>query len=469
MLVLAICCMTTPALASLDTCLDRGTAPHERIDACAVTIDGGDLDDLDLAAAYRGRGIAYSDSGLYREAIPDLTRASRLDPTDTATWLARAAAFAKSGSLEGARIDYRRVLKLDPQNMAAIQGCSDVLVRMGYQDQLEKALEHACAIVRYDESAIAWAQANREFTQEPDTSTSLNRTRREFDDAVLNHLQQMSDAQKGGDWFRAAIYYTRAMEADPNAVFCLWGMKRGFDGELMRQYDMLLRPELYAYGPIPRSLPELQAVLSENPEDTDALRERALLFAASGGAALALRDLDTALEFEPDSAELLVLAAKIKQDIPESPAYWALMRDFWARHNRADVRDPLAYRFGLPNAVRSYYKPEAWLATIERAIALGADDFFARYTYALILQAVMYGEGDVTRDEWLAAWDSAIELLPDWPESSQKRVLGYILYSERASIMMDYTDMDAFMDAWDLALDPPGVESGLYDPRCYLP
>ncbi len=447
-LVLAIWCTATSALASLDTCLDRSNAPHERIDACAMAIEGGGLDDAELAAAHRGKGTAYSDSGLYREAIPELTRASRLDPADTTTWLARAVAFTRVGSLEGARIDYRRVLRLDPLNLEASRGCADALTKLGYEDQLERALDNACAIVTFVEPAYSGRQTQRESFVASDSTSSTTRTRREFDDAVLDLLEKMRDAQRAGDWFRAAIYHSQAMETDPDAVLCRWALGWGFDGYMLRQYDMLLRPELYEEGAVPRTLAEVQAALSTNPQDADALRERGLLFAESGAAFNAVDDLDAALETDPESVDLMILSTK-------------------ARTNVLKI-GPLFRQF--PHRSRSYLKPDAMLERVEEAIRLGADDLMTHVTHEAVLQWQPNAfEDPVLVGRRIAALERAIELLPTWPEQALKRHLAYRLYMDRGSALSEIEGWQVFADHMALALHPPGVESSLYDPRCYLP
>ena len=268
----------------------------------------------------------------------------------------------------------------------------------------------------------------------------------EFGAEVLDMLERMYVSQRGGDWFRAAIYYTRAIELDPDAVLCRWEIGWGFDGYMLRQYDMLLRPDAYQDGPIPRALAEIQSVLTENPDDVDALRERGLLFAASGGGFAAVDDLDAALASNPESVELMVLSTKARLNV-------------WQP-------GPLFRR--NPDRARSYFEPAAMLERIEDAIARGADDLFTYLTYAKVLSWQTQDDDASTIERQVAALDRAIELLPTWPEHGLKQFLAYRLYFDRGSALNQLGDSEAFFDNIDLALNPPGVETDIHDPRCWL-
>jgi tetratricopeptide (TPR) repeat protein len=304
---------------------------------------------------------------------------------------------------------------------------------------------------------------------ENDAAPTPARVAKEFGDEVRDLLARMEDSRDAGDAFRAAIYCTRAVEIDPDAVYCMWGLGGGFEGLLLRQYDMVLRPEIYRDGPIARTLPEIQEALSGNPRDPDALRERALLFAASGGATAAADDLDKALEADPESVEFMVLNTKAHLDVLESQIYWSALSDSYRRHVSSDFQVPRASYFGSPNFFAHYYQPEEWLATMERAVELGADDFFTHLTYRRVLEILSHTKDPSLADDVRVELDRAIELLPTWPEGLSKRYFGFKLYSARADADFDLRDLDAYQDAMKLAMNPPGVEADLYDPRCFEP
>ena len=435
------------AMADLETCLDRNSASADRIAACTDAIENGSLADPNLAAAVRERGLANMELGNHRAAIPDLTRAIRLEPKDVVTWMAKARAFLETGSLEGARRDFRRVLLLEPNNAEAQQGCIDVLTAQGHDNPTVAAQEHACAIVTMDEEAYAAAVQDREDASADENTPTVRWVHREFGDDVMALLAKMNESRKAGDWFRAAIYYTRAIELDPDAVLCRWQISQGFEGYVMRQYDMLLRPDVYMNGPIPRTLAEIQAVLSENPNDADALRERGLLFAASGGSFNAVDDLDAALDADPDSVELMVLSTNARVNVLQ------VGQLFWQ----------------FPDVSRSYLEPDTMLTRIEEAIARGADDLLTNLTYEQVLswQPGAFDDPDLI-EKRISALNRAIDQLPTWPEHGLKQFLAYRLYFGRGSALNQLGDSEAFFDNMDLALNPPGVESAIHDPRCYI-
>jgi tetratricopeptide (TPR) repeat protein len=72
------------------------------------------LDDT-LAAAYRGRALAFSATGDHDTAIADGTDAIRLNPRDPLAYNARAAAYRHKGNLEKAMQDCTRAIQLNPR------------------------------------------------------------------------------------------------------------------------------------------------------------------------------------------------------------------------------------------------------------------------------------------------------------------------------------------------------------------
>jgi tetratricopeptide (TPR) repeat protein len=70
--------------------------------------------DSTLAAAYRGRALAFNATADYDTAIADATEAIRLEPRDGLAYNARGFAYRKKGSPEKAAQDCTRAIQLDP-------------------------------------------------------------------------------------------------------------------------------------------------------------------------------------------------------------------------------------------------------------------------------------------------------------------------------------------------------------------
>ena len=71
------------------------------------------------AVDYNNRGIAYSDKGLYDQAIADYTKALELNPKDADAYYNRGLAFRKQGLYDQAIADYTKTLELNPKDAEA--------------------------------------------------------------------------------------------------------------------------------------------------------------------------------------------------------------------------------------------------------------------------------------------------------------------------------------------------------------
>ena len=261
--------------------------PVARIEACTQAIDGGDLDENDLAATFFSRGMAHDQRGEYVKAITDFDRTLRLDPADIDARMARAEAYVAVGSFEGARRDYRRVLMQAPDHTDARQGCVDVLVALELDDQIDQALDHQCAIVTID--ALAYAQATHATGSELlDVS--------ETEAAIQDLVWEIEAWRSRRDYDEAARAYSLARRLDADLLACLY---TNYDAPLLDAYDRSVRPDVYADEAARPTLDELNVILDSDPLDPIALRERGLLYMQVSGFKQAIEDFDLALENDP--------------------------------------------------------------------------------------------------------------------------------------------------------------------------
>jgi len=424
-------------------CQDDSLDVESRIAACS-TLTEIRTDEEVYIVAHRERGHLYVETGEYRMAIMDFTTVIAMESSDLDAWIARGEAKLAIDLHELARQDFRHVLRVDPENAAAREGCADALVALDMEDQIDSALAHACAIVQsYRREAPS---DTVETSQSADAQPATPAVRREFGDKVMAILAQLQAARADADWLRAAALYASATAIDSVAVLCRWQASGGFDGYLLRQYDMMLRPE--AYERRPRTPGDVQSLLAGSAGDPVVLRERGLLFAESGAGFAAIDDLDAALQADPDSVELLVLSTK---------ARLAVLNDF-------------SYLDRFPYEARSYFAPDLMLHNIERAMELGADDLITNLAYAeTIAWQKNYSDDPELLERARTAYDRTIELLPTWPEHPLKHFLASRLYLKRALIFFSLGDDERFSEDMGHVANPPGIDDSLWHEACYEP
>src|SRR5437773_4853108 len=85
-------------------------------------------------AAPRGLGVVLSRRGLWSEAVPQLRRATEVDPGRAAAWFYLGEALNHVDDLEGARAAYERAVELEPRNTRALYGLGIVLDRLNRPD-----------------------------------------------------------------------------------------------------------------------------------------------------------------------------------------------------------------------------------------------------------------------------------------------------------------------------------------------
>jgi tetratricopeptide (TPR) repeat protein len=446
-----ITALAAPAVAAdeiLDICQDELADVESRIAACSTLTDLSKISDEAYVTAHWERGLIYVETGDYRLAIQDFTTVILMESDDLDAWVARGEAKLAIDRPELARQDFRHVLRIDPENARAREVCADAVVAIGLEDQTTSAVEHACAIVTIDEEAYAAAVRKREEAAADDYVPAARRVPKEFGEEVLDTLDQLQAARDDREWFRAAELYSRALALDPVAVLCRWQLNEGLGGYVLRQYDMLLRPEAYDRGPIPRTLGELQVLLTVDPADPEALRERGLLFAESGAGFAAVDDLDAALRSDPDSIELLIMSTKARLDVLNDPKN--------------------QYRF--PRMTRSYFKPDLILERIERAIELGSEDFMTHLTHAEVLgwQRGVSEKVEALRRR-VDADDRAIALLPTWPDHPLKFFVAARLYMDRGAALLDLGDEEQSFEDFGRMAVPPGIAISDWYDACYVP
>ena len=355
---------STGALANLETCLGDNIGPQARFEACTLAIDGGDLDENDLGAAHRARGAVYNQRGEHEKALSDFLRAYQIDRTDIAALTGTADSLFAWGNIEKARQFYRLALLQAPQDPDARQGCTDVLLAMGLEDQTEQALDHQCAIVIFD------AQAHAEATRDTGTEQlDVRVTRALVRDLVWQMNRHIFNFDLDFDFDKAAHAYSMARRIDAEFLACINPISLMW---LLEAYDQSVRPEAYADDAIRPTLDELNDILAYDPLDSIALRERGLLYAQVLGIRQAIDDFDDAIQTDPHPEQILALKGM------------ALSADL--------------------------FRPEPAFAVLEQAMAAGADGPYLHLSHGSLLGKLGHYE------EAIAELTLVLDGLPENPE-----------------------------------------------------
>ncbi|HUS53375.1 MAG TPA: tetratricopeptide repeat protein [Thermohalobaculum sp.] len=127
-----------------ENCTRTGKA-ELRISACSEAILSEGFLGSNVAAAYRLRGLAFSDARDYRRAITDYDWALRINPSDSAVYFERATAYTRLQDYSQAIEDYDRSLHLEPGNPQAyfLRGVNNY--QLG---------EHSQAIIDYGQALV---------------------------------------------------------------------------------------------------------------------------------------------------------------------------------------------------------------------------------------------------------------------------------------------------------------------------
>lgn len=243
------------------------------------------------------------------------------------------------------------------------------------------------------------------------------------DDSV-NAVELETIRQDVADGFviSAVSDYAQLLERDPEWTYCHYNKYHGFEGYLLRLYDMETRPSLYEAGPLPRSREALMVALAEDPENADAMRELGLLFADVEAFFDAIDLFNEALARHPDDAELLVL---------RTLARLGTMTGGLLITDRARVF--------------AYSDPQDMVTDMSRASDLGADDFLALWADAAAHRQLQYVDSDAEPlAVALARYDAAIAALPAMRQHHLYPLLSYMAHEGRASILFMMNDLDAF-------------------------
>ena len=115
-MVLIAACLPLAATVAPVSANDRQVCasknPDRKLEACTALIQSGRETGLNLAAAYRNRGIVHAARTEYDQAIADFSKAIELNPRYAAAYNDRAVAYTNKGDYQRAVADVTRAVEL---------------------------------------------------------------------------------------------------------------------------------------------------------------------------------------------------------------------------------------------------------------------------------------------------------------------------------------------------------------------
>jgi tetratricopeptide (TPR) repeat protein len=92
----------------------------------------------EYAIAYRNRGFAYYNKGLYDQAIADYSKAIEIDPEYADAYINRGYTYFEKGFYDKAIDDYNKTLELNPEHPYAYKNLLKLRQKMKDDQEKEK-------------------------------------------------------------------------------------------------------------------------------------------------------------------------------------------------------------------------------------------------------------------------------------------------------------------------------------------
>ena len=317
-----------PALAALsgqqwDLC--TGPSTDAGLTACTAVIQSPGLTPSDRAAAYRARGITYSDLGQddhaisdydaairlkpdfadafvtrgnaynrgrqYDRAIADFDVAIRLNPGDASAFYSRATAYTSKGLLARAITDYDASIRLKPNDANAFMGRGSAYDDLG---QYDRAISDYDIAIRLKPD-FANALVNRGVTYK--NQGLFDRAIADYDAAIRLQPELSAAFNNRGIAYKDKRQYDRAISDYDTAIRLKPNYATAFYNRAIT-YNNKGQPD--------KAIADYSAAIRLDPNEAKAFMGRGSVYDDLGQYDRAIADYDTAIRLKPDFADALV-------------------------------------------------------------------------------------------------------------------------------------------------------------------
>jgi tetratricopeptide (TPR) repeat protein len=418
------------------------------------------------------RGNTLLGRGRWDESIADFTKALALDPKNVNALADRGIAYVEKNEAALARADLDAAAAINPRDVAIAHGRGLLAERADLPKDAIAAYSIALDLQPDDSFAQSRrAKAYREAGDYDRSIADVDAVLRRLPGVVEMYLLKANDLYGQGKAAEGVQTAAALTNADPqnayaHVVAARIYAKFGRKAEAMEEFDKALKIEPQAYVYVNRSnirdrtdyvarLADLDAALKLDPKSSDALKERAVVFADQRNFAGAIAMWTAVLADHPDDRTAL---------IERGIAYGSSGQDALAEKDFAAARSHATGAETLNNmcwekATHGVALSSA-LADCDAALAKAPSDGQILDSRAFVLLRL----GRL--DEALSAYDAAIEHMPTRAASLYGRAVVEARKGDKAKSAADAAaalkaepDVKADFDRYGVTIDAPAVAS----------
>ncbi len=240
-------------------------------------------------------------------ALASFEHALRIDANDADAHTAIARHYEELGRLKDADASYERAIALDPENAGNRDSYANYLFR---QNRYDEAIRQWQVVVRsMPDNAVAHINLGSALSQEGKVAEAIAM----FEKAIALNPNYMAYSNRGTAYFRAGRYqdaassFERALKLDDSDSM-VWG-------NLAAAYWYVPGRENEARQTFQRAVEMAEAARKRSPRDAYVHSDLATYYAKLKQPDLAKQRLQTALALAPDSPEICIVAAEVKETL----------------------------------------------------------------------------------------------------------------------------------------------------------
>ena len=249
------------------------------------------------------RGLAYSDQGLYAEAVDDFSKVIQLAPTTVSAYINRGSSYGKLEKYDEAIADFTDAIRMDPRDSTAYFGRGAIYFYQKRYDlsilEYDKAIElNPQEPDAYDNRGIAYRMLDQFDHALADFSTAI-----QIDPVSSSAYMNRGNTYRGMGKYELAISdYTKAIEIDPQ--YYIGYNNRGNAYADSKQYE--------------KAILDYTKAIELSPQFAEAYNNRGTVYAELEKYGLAILDFSNAIQINPEFAEAYANRGVIYQKVSKS-------------------------------------------------------------------------------------------------------------------------------------------------------